>query len=217
MALDAAVIAAARLRPEESQAVFRALLDALARPGRPTRLPAAAVGRAPSPIVALLALADIEVGVAVTPDGAGWAAALTTATGAPVRPASEADWVAFLVPPSPAEVAELDRGSALAPERGTRLVVAVESIAPGASPANDAPGDEPIVVTVSGPGVPDTVAVTVGGVDPSLFEALAAANAEFPAGLDTWLVTADGAVVGLPRSSHVAVTIPPSQTSEGAR
>lgn len=210
MPVDARTTARARLRPGESQRVFRALLDALAHPGRSYELPADIRGRAPMAVVPLLALADLEVTVAVEPDPDGWAAALTLATGAPARSLTDAEWIAFLEPPGADVLATLDRGSAYAPERGTRIVIAAGSLtAPGESEASGGA----TVVRLTGPGVDGHATFAVDGIDGDMFGALARINAEFPAGIDTWLVTDDGTVVAIPRSSTIDVR----DAREGAR
>jgi len=213
MTLDASTMARARLHPDESQRTFRVLVDALSQPGRLFRLPDAVLGRAPAALVPLLAIADIEVAVAVTPDPDGWADVLTVTTGAPVSETCDAEWVAFLDAPTPQQLQALDPGSAYAPERGTRIVVAVGSL-----DAIDGRRDaEPAaaVVVLRGPGVPGSRVLAVGGVDADVFAAVAAINADFPAGIDTWLVTADGTIAGLPRSTTIDVLR--TRAPEGAR
>lgn len=208
MAVDAATTAGARLSPDESQQTFRVLLDALAHPGRTAHLPAALVGRAPMALVPLLAMADLETVVAVVPDRDGWGAALTIATGAPVGAPVDAEWVACLEAPGADLVARLDVGSAEVPERGTRLVVAVESLTEPSIDATSA-----AVLRLRGPGVAGATTLAVGGVDDEVFAALARANADFPAGIDTWLVTVDGTVAAIPRSTTLDVL----DAREGAR
>jgi hypothetical protein len=83
MGVDATTIARARLHPDESQRVFRVLVDALASPGRTYRLPHDVVGRAPMALVPLLAMCDIEVSITVLPDRHDWAG-VVTAVDAPV-------------------------------------------------------------------------------------------------------------------------------------
>lgn len=212
MDIDAWTTARARLRPDESQRTFRVLVDALSHPGRPFRLPETVVGRAPTALVPLLAVADIEVTVAVVPDVDGWADVLTVTTGAPVSETIEAEWVAFLRPPTPQQLHALDPGSAYAPERGTRIIVTVESL----DVVDQARDVEPacVAVRLGGPGVPGTRILAVGGVDADVFASLGAINADFPAGIDTWLATVDGTIVGLPRSTVIDVL--PTRAREGA-
>lgn len=203
MGVDATTIARARLHPDESQRAFRVLVDALANPGRTYRLPHALLGRTPMALVPLLAMADIEVTVAVRPDRDGWSGALATATGAPITDLDAAEWVAFLEPPAPDVLGELDPGSAYVPERGTRIAVAAESLVTVGG-RHEAPPDA-TVVRLHGPGVPGHVELAVGGIDREFFTTLAAINSDFPAGLDTWLLTDEGRVAAIPRSSSIEV------------
>jgi len=53
--------------------------------------------------------------------------------------------------------------------------------------------------------VPGRTLLGVNGVSREVFDALRAANARFPAGVDVWLVDERGRVAGLPRSARLAV------------
>ena len=197
----------ARLSPSESQKAFRALLDALARPGRVVRLPVSLTERMPAVLVPAAALADVEVTVAVLtgPDD-DWADAVLQATGARVAPFTQAEMVVFRRAPSATEVASLERGDATSPERGARVSIACRSLrapeGPSGPDASRAAGSG-LTLTVRGPGVKGTVQVVVDGLDPGALGALADANRSFPAGVDAWLVADDGSVVGLPRGASV--------------
>lgn len=196
----------ARLGHDASQAVFRALLDALARPGQPTRLPAGAAPGLPRALVPALALADVDLPVAVlAADDVAWHDVVRTATGATAAPLPLAELVVSLRPPSPAEVGTLPRGTADRPEGGGRLVVACRALEAEPSASGSRTGGEPgrLRIEVMGPGVPGVRAFTVAGIEPDLVIALADANAGHPAGVDTWLVADDGTTVGLPRSARL--------------
>jgi alpha-D-ribose 1-methylphosphonate 5-triphosphate synthase subunit PhnH len=60
-----------------------------------------------------------------------------------------------------------------------------------------------VTLSLSGPGVPGTRQLAVRGLPPAVFDAISEANQAFPAGIDTFLVTADGKVAGLPRSVRI--------------
>jgi alpha-D-ribose 1-methylphosphonate 5-triphosphate synthase subunit PhnH len=190
-----------RLDPEQAQGVFRALLDALARPGLPTRLPAGSTGL-PRALVPMLALADVDVTVAVLADSRddadAWHEVVRTATGAAKGPAGQAHMVAALRAPTPDEIAGLERGSAADPERGARLTVACRTLT--AAVGGAAPG---LRVEVTGPGVPGRRAFAAVGVPADVLTALEAANQGYPAGVDTWLVDDSGTAVGLPRTTRL--------------
>ena len=80
------------LDPDTAQRAFRAVLDALARPGVPAALPPAA--DVPPALLPVLALADLDTPVCVLgdePDSA-WADGVATTTSAPPAPPGAAPW-----------------------------------------------------------------------------------------------------------------------------
>lgn len=203
----------ARLSGARSQRAFRLLLDALARPGTvhdssPVDLPAGV----PAPLLLPLALADVEVGVAVVSGDPGepWSRFLVDVTGAATADPSTAGIVVLLGGFGPADVLALRRGSDDSPELGARVAVACRSLRPidSAADLTDAHGTGPtdeVVVTLHGPGVDGTARLAVAGLPASVFEALSVANAGFPSGIDTWLLTPEGHVAAIPRSTHLSI------------
>lgn len=165
--------AAARLSDDQSQAVFRCLLDALSCPGQPASLPVDAGPGLPAALVPALALADVDVTIAVLAEGdtdasdaphpaaagAGtegrkgsnqdsdhWIDLVRTATGALTAPLPEAHFVTALRQPRPDEVTALERGDSYQPELGAWLVVACRRLDVGACPeADPADGGEQVV------------------------------------------------------------------------
>jgi alpha-D-ribose 1-methylphosphonate 5-triphosphate synthase subunit PhnH len=188
----AAAAASERLSPRTSQTVFRVLLDTLARPGRVLGLP----DPRPGPGIVPLALAVVGSPVAVLNDPA-WQERICRATGASATPAADASLVAVYGTPDAQTVSRLRRGSALAPEDGAKVGLACRRLAAGG------PGE--LTLRLAGPGVPGAVTLGVDGIGPAVFDALREANAQFPAGVDVWLVDDRGRVAGLPRSARVAV------------
>jgi alpha-D-ribose 1-methylphosphonate 5-triphosphate synthase subunit PhnH len=180
------------LDPRTSQAVFRVLLDALARPGRVLARPAPD----PGPGIVPLALAVIGSPVAVLGDPE-WQARICAATGATAVTPADAALVAIYGTADPADISRLRRGSGLAPEDGAKVGLACGRLAEGG------PGE--VTLELSGPGIPGTGRLGVDGIGPAVFTALAEANALFPAGIDIWLVDEHGQLAGLPRSTHQAV------------
>lgn len=180
-------IAAATLRPDESRQVFRAVLDALSRPGRTVELPGDRIGPTPAVLLPVLALADLGTGVAVLDDGDDWADVVGAVTSAPVAPLGSARFVTSTRPITADEVRTVCRGSALAPEEGALVCLTVPEV----------DGDE---WRLSGPGIPGTA--TVSGVD-DLLAARAEAVAGYPAGIDLLLVTPDGRMTGIPRTTAI--------------
>ena len=177
-----------------SQRTFRALLDALAHPGRRIALPDGA-GTPPALLVPL-ALADLGQRVAVVgADVARWAEHLSGATSCALAEPADADQVVVLDGATADLVDSLRRGTALAPEEGCRLVLACQALG----------SDGDVGLELRGPGVDGRTQVHVDGISTDVFTAIRAANASFPAGIDTFLVAADHTVVGLPRSLAMEV------------
>jgi alpha-D-ribose 1-methylphosphonate 5-triphosphate synthase subunit PhnH len=187
-----------------SQRCFRSLLRALANPGQVVTLEepdAVAAGAAVIP----LALADIDTPVAIVGDEL-LASEVSEATRAPLVPVGEARLVALLHP-SPQLIGECQTGSAEAPELGAKVGLACSRLV---DRTKDGPVVEPgpvpaVTLVLEGPGVEGTRNVVVEGIGRDVFEAIAASNRYFPAGLDAWLVSPEGHVAGLPRSTRIEV------------
>ena len=198
MARPPARAAAARLEGQRSQRAFRALLDTSSRPGTVVDLAAVALpAGVPPALVVPLALADVEVAVAVLGDDAGaWWELVRDATGARPATPDTADVVVALGPLAAAEVMALRRGTAEEPERGARLALACTGLHPGGAEGE-------VVLELAGPGVDGHRRLGVDGVHVEVVDALVAVNATFPRGVDTWLATPDGRLAALPRSTRV--------------
>ena len=189
-------VAGATLGPDEAQRAFRAVLDALARPGHTYRLPERPLRTVPAALLPVLALANLDTPACVLgddPDG-GWQQVLATVTSAPAAVLPQARLVAALRPLSGGELLALRRGSAAAPEDGALLSAAVSDGDPGESRWQ-----------LSGPGVAGPDVSTPVGWDGQLAAAREQAVAGFPAGIDLLLVSPDGRVLGIPRSTAITV------------
>ena len=183
-----------------SQAVFRAVLQALSHPGRTVAVEhdaqAPAVGHAASAVV-LLALLDSDCTLWLSPrlatsDAGAWLRFHTGCT--LVSDAAHACfvWVAQgdVVPP----LDSLALGTDIYPDQSATCVVDVSRAAATTADASDA-------WHLRGPGIRDVAALRVDGL-PDDFEAQWAANhGVFPRGVDLLLATADH-IVGLPRTTR---------------
>jgi alpha-D-ribose 1-methylphosphonate 5-triphosphate synthase subunit PhnH len=87
-------------------------------------------------------------------------------------------------------------GTALAPERGAKVLIACRAIRHEAEPGPYE--SDSVTVRLTGPGVPDERTVTLVGVRAGTIEAITRANCQRPVGIDTWFVADDGSVIGLP-------------------
>jgi alpha-D-ribose 1-methylphosphonate 5-triphosphate synthase subunit PhnH len=174
----------------DSQACFRAVLDALARPG--TIHAVAAPAEPPAPLdrataAVLLTLADGDTPVWL--DDAARAAApwLAFHCGATLAGQGEA---AFAVALSPVPLASLAAGSDEAPQDGATLVLQVRALGEGAA------------VRLSGPGLARPAVLRADGLPPGFAAEWAANRARFPRGVDVVLCAGDR-LAALPRTVTV--------------
>ncbi|MPZ97646.1 MAG: phosphonate C-P lyase system protein PhnH [Propionibacteriales bacterium] len=180
-------IAAAILGPVTAQRTFRAVMDALARPGRVVELPHAEL---PPVLLPVAALADLGTGVCVLGDD-GWADAVRVATNAPSATVDDARLVAATRPVTAAEIRSMRRGAALAPEESALAAVPVSAVDSGSA------------LRLTGPGVDGTRTIAPAGLPDGVIAARAEAVAGFPAGVDLLLIDPDGRLLGLPRTSAI--------------
>lgn len=112
--------------------------------------------------------------------------------GAQSAPAAQADYLFFDYP-------DLDFlfhakvGTAEKPELGATLIFRCRSL-----------GSEGIRVRLSGPGIKNSTETTLP-VDSRFIEQLQAKNETFPMGVDLFLISEDGQLLGLPRTTRVEV------------
>jgi alpha-D-ribose 1-methylphosphonate 5-triphosphate synthase subunit PhnH len=181
----------------DAQACFRAVLDALAHPGRIVALPAMLAGVPPAPLgVAAasiaLTLCDIDTPIWLDRPSAAATGYLIFHCGAPF--ASEPADARFAFIADASALPPLDAfalGSDEFPERSATLVIEVAGL-------TDASG-----AVLRGPGIQDETRLGVAGL-PARFWAERAALAElFPRGLDVLFVSGDR-IAGLPRTTSVA-------------
>lgn len=189
----------------DSQAIFRTVLDAMARPGT-VGLLTALDPRCPLPDFRPLAavartLLDHEVTFAVNPEESlsntvELSRYLGAATGSRLTAPDEADYVIARGPLPRGLLASLKRGTLAFPDEGATLLILAPDFATtiGALP-----------VTLSGPGVPGTLATHLTGLSAENLAERRVANAEVPRGVDLLLVDPTGRVLCLPRTTKVEV------------
>jgi alpha-D-ribose 1-methylphosphonate 5-triphosphate synthase subunit PhnH len=179
-----------------SQAVFRSVMEAMARPGLPRQLPSRLAVPPPfTPTAATVALTLLDYETPFWLDR-GLAAAeiapwLTFHTGAPLI--ADCARAAFGFVSDPAAMPPFDAfspGSIEYPDRSTTLVVQVESFGQGEE------------LTLSGPGIAGARRFSAQPLPPDFRARLIANREMFPRGIDLILVTQD-AVAALPRSIRV--------------
>ncbi|WP_052341307.1 phosphonate C-P lyase system protein PhnH [Salinarimonas rosea] len=181
----------------DAQAAFRAVMEALARPGTPQRLPVGLAPPAPlSPALAAIALtlADheaplwLDAPLAAKPAVAAW---LRFHTGA--RIVADGREAAFALVSDPAALAPFDRfalGELAYPDRSTTLVLACERLAT----------DRGLVL--EGPGIRETARLDAAPLPDGFVARWRANGALFPRGVDV-ILTAGDRVVGLPRTTTI--------------
>jgi alpha-D-ribose 1-methylphosphonate 5-triphosphate synthase subunit PhnH len=180
-----------------AQAVFRATMDAMARPGKLVDFAAEAAPPPPLPAEAgalALTLLDHETPVwldqklARSATVADW---LRFHTGAPiVTDPKEADFALVCDPAHMPVLSAFRLGTAEFPDRSTTLIVAVEGL------------DGPDCLTLTGPGIRE-IATLAPHPLPIGFADQAAANRDlYPRGVDI-VFTAFGRLAALPRSIRI--------------
>jgi alpha-D-ribose 1-methylphosphonate 5-triphosphate synthase subunit PhnH len=179
-----------------AQSTFRAVMDAMARPGTVRRL-AGVAGPAPlSPTAAAIALTLLDyetpfwldAPLAATPEVARFIAFHTGA-----RLTTDPADAAFAFVAAPAAMprfAMFAQGSGEYPDRSTTVVLQVGRLAEGEG------------MTLRGPGIAGTRRLAASPLPADFFGQLAENRAQFPRGIDI-LLAANEAAAGLPRSLHV--------------
>ncbi|MGJ4856916.1 phosphonate C-P lyase system protein PhnH [Labrys sp. La1] len=185
----------------ESQAVFRACMNALARPARPLSLQTNLAPPAPlTPELAALALALADHEAPIWLDARLQAPAvrafLTFHTGA--RLTEDPQEAAFALIADVAacpDLAHFAQGSDEYPDRSTTLLIAIERLEPGHD------------LVFTGPGIKaessrEEAGLVLAPLPSGLPRQLAANHAAFPRGVDL-VFTAPGKIAALPRSSKI--------------
>jgi alpha-D-ribose 1-methylphosphonate 5-triphosphate synthase subunit PhnH len=181
-----------------SQAAFRTVMEAMARPGSVAAVDAAVTPPAPLSIAAAavaLTLLDFETPMWLDSTLAGasdigvW---LKFHTGAPLTADCGAAAFAFIA--NPARMPDFDgfcRGSVEYPDRSTTLVLQVEELSEGDG------------FRLSGPGINGARMLSAAPLPPGFADRMATNRALFPRGVDI-ILTCGRLLAALPRSVHLA-------------
>ncbi|WP_198374247.1 phosphonate C-P lyase system protein PhnH [Neoroseomonas rubea] len=175
-----------------AQAAFRAVLDAMSRPGRvqlagPGLAPPAPLMRASAAVLLSLADAATPVWHDAGADADAW---LRFHAGAPVA-TTPRDAAFVLATGAPPTLAALDAGTEEEPERGATLLIQVEAIEEGTG------------LRLTGPGIEHEHRLLVRGLPDGFVAAWAANRALFPRGVDVILCAWDR-LAALPRTVAIA-------------
>ncbi|MDX8464997.1 phosphonate C-P lyase system protein PhnH [Mesorhizobium sp. VK23B] len=180
-----------------AQTVFRAIMDAMARPGSVQALPSLAHPPAPLSATAgavALALCDNDTPIWLDPRLQAEApvkAWLGFHTGAPLAN-TPAD-AHFAIVANPAEMAALDgfaQGTQEYPDRSTTLILLVDDLASGPS------------LLLEGPGIEKTATIAPRAMPRHFVEQWKQNNHRFPRGVDI-ILAASGSLACLPRTTRI--------------
>lgn len=180
---------------QQSQQAFRALLDAMARPGRVTTVETEAghpEGLSPALAAALLTLVDLDTPVWLGPgfDSDAVKTWLRFHSGAPLAAKAADAAFALLDATRMPALDQFALGNDEAPERGATLLIQVPGLT--GTPA----------MTWRGPGIKESVQMPACGLGDAVWRQRAALSHEFPRGLDLYLGCGRD-LVGLPRSTNI--------------
>lgn len=188
----------------DSQRTFRALLDAMARPGEIRQLPTIPLQLETWPAaIALIGLTFLDplTSFAVVGEGAvDLTAYLQRNTSAPTLMVGAAEWLFARAadPVTPTLLEQLNPGTLTQPELGSTAVLLVEAI-------SAVPVDGATQMTLRGPGIKESLSVSVQGLSSLTLEARNRMTSGFPLGIDLFLVDPAGQVLALPRTTKIQV------------
>lgn len=186
----------------DAQQVFRAVLEAMSRPGRVQTLPALALqsleppGLGQATTAVLMTLLDAETRVWLHPSLRSEAARSYLQFHTGVQHVDDAQRATFAVieadHATPALWHELECGSDAVPQDGATLIVEVPSL------------DQGLALALRGPGVETVQALRVDGLHAGFWQARHALEADFPLGIELILTCGDR-LAAVPRSTRVSL------------
>jgi alpha-D-ribose 1-methylphosphonate 5-triphosphate synthase subunit PhnH len=178
----------------DSQRTFRAVLEAMARPGtvcRLDRIPAAPEPLAPAAAAICLALVDLDTPLWLDAAAAPAAAYLRFHCGCPIPEEPESAVFALLA--DAGHLPSLERfaaGDADYPDRSATLILQVAGLTAGEGRR------------LSGPGIDGAARLAIAGLDDAFWPAWTANRARFPLGFDVVLAAGER-LAALPRTTLV--------------
>ena len=182
---------------QDSQAVFRRVLETMARPGSIQNLPPLVTGSGrlgPAAAAICLALVDFETPLWLDPILAASESAdflRFHCSARIVNDSQAADFGVIVgIPPS---LSTFNTGSDAYPESGTTLIIQVATLSEAGS------------LILSGPGIDSRREIGIDGIAPAFWPAREAIVRGFPRGLDL-IFTAGQRIAAIPRTTAVTVT-----------
>jgi len=190
----------------DTQTAFRALLMAMARPGRIEWLPwpvtEVPAGLSEAYALTLMTLLDHEVSfcLAGTGDSGGevekW---VVMRTGCKPAAPEEADFILVLEGDSKRCLSRAKQGTPEFPDRGATAVYQVAGLRSGQTSGTESG----MTVRLMGPGVDGSRCITVYGLGSGEMDDIRSTRRDYPVGVDVILVSRQGEVACLPRSTLV--------------
>jgi alpha-D-ribose 1-methylphosphonate 5-triphosphate synthase subunit PhnH len=182
----------------DAQGCFRAILDAMAHPGRVVEIPVSLVGSPPAPLgvaatAIALSLCDLDTPVWLDAASQGAAAYLVFHCGCPLMPSPADARFAFIS--DPAALPPLDQfalGTDEYPERSATLVIETAGLTENSG------------MHLSGPGIRDGARLGAAALPVRFWTERQILDELFPRGLDTFLVCRNR-LAALPRSTRIAL------------
>ena len=182
-----------------TQKAFRAVMDAMARPGALRELPAMYLPTLDNPFLESITVMLLDSRTRFSVEGPSSVAmqdAISARCYAVPASLEEADFALITAEADTAAATQallsLKGGSALSPELGATAIITCRSLTDGDTQ-----------VKVSGPGVESEHRFTLAGQDSWWIEARAARGDGVPVGIDLLLVDEQGKVVALPRTAVI--------------
>lgn len=196
---DTNLLIGLRAAQDEVTAVFRAMVDAVANPGRVLQLPVSS-GRVPAVVLPALAIADLRTPfIVVGDDDSRLSQALSRVSGAPFVSEIPDARIVIVGDANSMDadvIWSLQVGTAHAPENGATVIVGCRRI-------DVASENEAGAIFTAGPGARDGRWFIADGVTRSAVVDLDRLNSGYPAGIDLYLVDDEGRLVALPRSNRL--------------
>ena len=181
----------------QSQSAFRALMNAMARPGTILKAPEPVTAPEPmTPVAAMVALALCDYDTAIWLDHGlrnadGVTGFLSFHTGAPLaRAQGSADFAFISNPRKLGDIAGFSLGTDTYPDSSATLVIQVEAL-------TNATG-----VNLSGPGIESTIRFGAAPLPENFWQMMRANAARYPRGLDV-IFCSPTELAAIPRSTRI--------------
>jgi alpha-D-ribose 1-methylphosphonate 5-triphosphate synthase subunit PhnH len=184
-------------RARREQQTFRALLNAMSRPGTVWQLPVTEGPSQEGLLPVAEALVDHEVTFAAVPDQGELVDSVLRQTGSRVAAVEDADYVFCRADSLQEALRRCKDGTPEYPDASATVICAVDALKQGTRG-----GDS---LTLSGPGIRDEAFLRVAGLGADAVEAFRERNASPPLGVDLVFVAGSGQVVCLSRYTRLQV------------